>query len=101
MLLSELPEHLETTLTYPVELDTVLEQEGHVEIEAPDARDSETIRSVLEPLNRDSFESSRDLFNTIYGNVSDEYIGRKFYDDRGRNPMTTDRGPSDERNVSF
>lgn len=101
MLLSELPDHLETALTYPVELDTVLEREGHVEIEAPDASDSETIRAVLEPLNRDSFESPRDLFNTIYGNVSEEYIGRKFYDDRGSNPMAADRGPSDEQDVSF
>lgn len=101
MLLSELPAYLETELSYPVELETVIEQAGTVEIEAPDAGDSETIASVLEPLASSSFESPADLYLTIYGSVGDDYIGRKFYDDRGSNPMEARRGPVDDRNVSF
>ncbi|KAB1190478.1 hypothetical protein GJR96_16010 [Haloferax sp. MBLA0076] len=45
--------------------------------------------------------SADELFTTIIGNVSDEYIGRKYYDDRGTNPSAAAVGPRDEADVSF
>ncbi|ELK47037.1 hypothetical protein D320_20409, partial [Haloferax sp. BAB-2207] len=38
------------------------------------------------PLGTETYESAADLYNTILGSVSDDYIGRKFYDDRGADP---------------
>lgn len=99
--LSELFGYLEHSVKYPIELDAVIEEHGHVIIEAPDASDSETIESIIGPLNRDSFESPEDLFNTIYGNVSDDFIGRKFYDDRGDNPAAVARQFRDDEDISF
>lgn len=101
MLLSELQERLETDLTYPIDSTAVIDRIGDAQIDAPDTDDSETIASILEPLGPESFESPDELFTTIFGNVSDEFIGRKFYDDRGGDPLGTYDGTGDERDVSF
>lgn len=100
MLLTDLSARLETEFSYPVDIATVIERMGAVEIESQDGADPETIRSILQPLGTDSFDSATMLYETIYGNVSDDHIGRKFYDDRGGN-LTGDDGPTDEVNVSF
>ena len=101
MLLSELPEHLERELTYPIDSSTVIEQIGTVQVEAPDSSDSETVASILDPLGPESFDSAEDLFATIFGSVSDDFIGRKFYDDRGGDPLGAYDGIGDEEDVSF
>lgn len=100
MLHSELPTHLETEFSYPVELDTVIEQMGAVEVETQAGANAETVRSILQPLGTDTFDSPTILYETIYGNVTDDHIGRKYYDDRGGN-LGNDDGPIDEVNVSF
>lgn len=101
MLLSELADYLETEFTYPVELETVLERVGDVRIGDGTADNPETVGSALGSLGPDSFDSADDLFKTIYGNVGDDFIGRKYYDDRGGNPAEVPGGPSDEEHVSF
>ena len=101
MLLSELADYLEAEFTYPVELDTVIERAGDVRIGDGDADDPETIGSALESLGSDSFDSADALYKTIYGNVGDDFIGRKYYDDRGGNPAEVSGAPSDEEHVSF
>ena len=67
---------------------------------------SNSIRSSNGPgtfgsLGSHSFDSADALYKTIYGNVSDEFIGRKYYDDRGGNPAEVPGAPSDEEHVSF
>jgi hypothetical protein len=101
MLLTELPARLETEFTYPVEIDTVIERMGTTEVETPDRTDPETVSSILLPLGGDTFDSASMLYETIYGNVSDDHVGRKYYDDRGSNVTEDGDGPSDEVNVSF
>lgn len=101
MLLSELPDYLEAEFTYPVELETVVERAGDVRIGDADTDDPETIRSALASLGPDSFDSADALYKTIYGNVGDDFIGRKYYDDRGGNPSEVPGAPSDEDHVSF
>lgn len=100
MLLSELTAHVEDEFSFPVDLETVLERTGDVRVEAPNTDDTETLVTILEPLGSDSFESPQELYSAVYGNVSDDYIGRKYYDDRG-DPGDMDAGPLDEQNVSF
>ena len=92
---------LENELTFPIDQDSVIEQIGSVEIEAPDARETETVSTIIGSVGQETYASADELFTTILGNVSDEYIGRKFYDDRGGNPSESAGGPRDETDVSF
>ena len=101
MLLSELAAYLDEEYTYPVDLDTVVERAGEVRIGDEAAEEQETIGSALGSLGSDTFDSADELFKTIYGNVGDDFIGRKYYDDRGGNPPETAEAPSDEEHVSF
>lgn len=101
MKLSSLSSYLAQEFTYPVDLSAVLEEAGDIEVEAPNSIDSQTIRTILTPLGTESFESADVLYDTIFGNVSDEYIGRKYYDDRGGNQLEAHPGPVDELNQSF
>ncbi|KTG28358.1 DUF5789 family protein [Haloferax profundi] len=82
----ELSAFLDDELAYPVDIDGVVERIGDVEVDAPDVENSETIETILTPLGTATFDSANDLYTTIIGNVSDDYIGRKFYDDRGGDP---------------
>ncbi|KAB1198427.1 MULTISPECIES: hypothetical protein [Haloferax] len=82
----ELSAFLESEFAYPVSTDDVVEQAGTVPVDAPDDDDSETIETILSRVAAGTYESADDLYNTIIGNVSDDYIGRKFYDDRGGDP---------------
>ena len=77
---------LEDELTFPIDQDSVIRQVGAVEIEAPDTQETETVSTIIGPVGQETYASADELFTTIIGNVSDEYIGRKFYDDRGGNP---------------
>ncbi|WP_059058469.1 hypothetical protein [Halobacterium hubeiense] len=53
------------------------------------------------PLGADSFESGDALFDTIYGNLNDDFIGRKFYDDRGGNQTAPSASSGEDRDQSF
>lgn len=101
MRLSELPVHLRREFQYPIDRASVIERMGETLVEAPDPEDSQTVEDILAPVGTESFETAFDLFIVLYGNVSEDYIGRKFYDDRGDNPMTVPGAPVDEEDVSF
>lgn len=101
MLLADLPAQLKGEFDYPVTLETVMERMGSVEVESHDCTDPATVGSILEPLAPDTFDSPEMLYETIYGTVGDEHIGRKYYDDRGGDHTTPDEGPRDDENVSF
>ena len=95
----ELSPFLESSFDYPVGSDLVVEKAGDVPVEAPDDDNSETIETILSRLGPETYESANELYTTIIGNVSDDYIGRKFYDDRGSDPAdswteATDRARS-------
>lgn len=99
MELNELESALERELTYPVDARTVRDQLGDVSIDAPDAEDSEAIRTLL--LDDDvTYSSATELFHAITGQLPEEYVGRKYYDDRGSN-MGRGKGPEDDRDQSF
>lgn len=70
-----------------------------MEIDASDSEDSVTIGSLLEDLGDDSCESADMLHQTLSGQLPAEFVGRKFYDDRG--PDVEDEVPRDGANRSF
>jgi len=96
---TELPAFLESRLDFPVGVDAVRAEIGTVEIEAPDSADSVTIDSLLEDLGEDSYESAAMLDRMLSGQLPDEFVGRKFYDDRG--PNVDEDSPRDTENQSF
>ncbi len=98
MEIGQLSDYLEEELSYSIGQSAVLEQIGSVMIDAPDAQETETVSTIIGPLGDQTYDCAAELFETIIGNVSDDYIGRKFYDDRGANPMD---GPVDKTDVSF
>jgi len=100
MKLEELPAYLESELTYSLSHDSVLERVGSVEIDAPDSDEAERISAIIDAVGQESYDSADELYEAIIGNVGDEFIGRKFYDDRGGNPIDTRPGPMDDA-VSF
>ena len=100
MKIGELHEYLESELSYSLSHSSVLDRIGAVEIDAPDRDETEQISAIIGNVGQESYDSSQELYETIIGNVGDEYIGRKFYDDRGGNPAAAELGPKDET-VSF
>lgn len=99
--IENLRSYLNEDLSYPIERETVIEQIGAVEMEAPDQNDSETIAAIVDPLGEETYDSADELYNTIIGTVDDEHIGRKFYDDRGQHIVDRSEGPEEERDISF
>ncbi|UWG46688.1 Uncharacterized protein HSRCO_0391 [Halanaeroarchaeum sp. HSR-CO] len=98
MELEALPEALEE-LPYPIDSDAVLAQVGSIEIDAPDDEDSITIATTIDDVGHDEYDSADQLFTTIIGNLGDQYIGRKFYDDRGGE--LAEAGTESKDDVSF
>lgn len=82
-------------LTFPTSYQAVVERIGDEELEAPNGQ-SETIAEVLDRASRDRFSSADELYDELMTFVSDAFIGRKFYDDRGSMPKG-----DDEDEVSF
>lgn len=96
MKLKELHEDVTDEFEYPVDHETVLAQIGDTTIDAPDGSDSMTVGNILPSDEDRTYETAEDLFNSIYGNLDDSYIGRKFYDDRGTNIDEGDYERSDD-----
>jgi len=84
MRLSETRDRFASELTFPVEHETVLDELGDAELDAPYG-ESESIGDVLERAGETEYYSADDLYDTLVTFVGDAYIGRKFYDDRGSN----------------
>ena len=70
--------------SYPIDRETIIETMGETQIESPNGP-GETIAETLERSGREEFRSAQELTNAFLGTLSDEYIGRKYYDDRGDN----------------
>lgn len=89
--INALPEWIDTEFEFPLSKKTVLDRAGDLEIDAPDRADSETLETILGGGGDETYHSGEDLLTAIRGNLSDGYIGRKYYDDRGSNPTEQER----------
>jgi hypothetical protein len=72
-------------LEFPVTTTTVVETVGDHRLEAPNGT-SESIAEILERCAEEEFDSADGLYDSLVMHVSDAFIGRKFYDDRGGQP---------------
>lgn len=97
-----LREYLDGELEYPVDHSSVLTRIGETTVDAPDDVDSESIDEILSRDDDETYETVDDLFASVVGNLDDDYIGRKFYDDRGANIEEGGQEyPHDDRDQSF
>ena len=84
MRLTDARDRFVSEFTFPVDSERVVETMGDVEIDGP-TENPETVKEVIQRSGADSFQSADDLYDTIIGSISSEYVGRRFYDDRGSN----------------
>ncbi|MFB6080368.1 MAG: hypothetical protein ABEJ81_05165 [Haloferacaceae archaeon] len=75
-------DHFETTFSYPIAHEDIVAATGDTTVQAPTGP-SESIAEVLDRAAPQTFHSPRDLHETFLANLGEQYIGRKFYDDRG------------------
>lgn len=66
---------------FPAEHDRVVQQLGDVELVAQNG-DTVKVGEVLALTNESRYESSEGLYTSLVGNLDDNFIGRKYYDDR-------------------
>lgn len=89
MRLSETRDLFARRLDFPVTRETVVEQVGTTEIDAP-LGESVTIKEVVNRCDATDFSSADGLYGTLMNFVGDSFIGQKYYDDRGGSVSDTD-----------
>jgi hypothetical protein len=75
----------EQRYSYPVDRETIIETMGETPIESPTGEEA-TIAETLEHAETERFTSAQELGDTFFSWLPEQYIGRKYYDDRGDNP---------------
>ena len=83
--LSETRDLFVQELSFPATCDDVITACGDVILQAPGGT-NEAIADVLARCDADEFESTDELVDTVMLFVSNDYVGRIGYDDRGNNP---------------
>jgi hypothetical protein len=76
-------------LTFPTSHQAVVEAIGEVELQAPTGQ-TETVEEILDRTTSEQYRNADELYDALMTFVSDEFIGRKFYDDRGSMPKDGD-----------
>ncbi|MFB6071294.1 MAG: hypothetical protein ABEJ76_09745 [Halanaeroarchaeum sp.] len=76
-------------LEFPVTAGTIEDRIGETQLDAPTGQ-HETIAEVVERSSREEFGSADELYDTLVTFVSDAFIGRKYYDERGHSSQGTD-----------
>lgn len=100
--MAELLQQIEREFEFPLTRAAVVDRFGEETLDAPDRTSSESLSTVLSRGGEDRYQSKTDLLEAISGNLSDEYIGRKYYDDRGHNPTELEHGSQEDTvDVSF
>lgn len=101
MELNELQAFLEREVSYPANGAAVRAAVGDAEIAAPNDEDSETIATLLDVVDAGTYSSADELHEALLSQLPDEYIGRKFYDDRGGSSLDSEPMREDDRDRSF
>lgn len=98
---NDLPDWIEETFDFPVDRDTVVDRAGDIEIEEPGQTGSETLSTIIDRSGTETYQSQSDLLADIRGNLGEEYVGRKHYDDRSSTPDRDSEGTNETADESF
>ncbi|MFW5984296.1 MAG: hypothetical protein ACOCRA_03775 [Halobacteria archaeon] len=86
MRLRDVKDEIEDRVDGPAKTSMVLDRLGDRTLEAPGG-ESETVAQVLERDGTETYRTTVELYESILCNLSEAYVGRKEYDDRGPNPV--------------
>jgi len=78
---SETHQLFDQACTFPAEHEAIVEQLGDVTLTTP-ADESYTVKEILEVTDETTYRSVDDLYATLLGNLDEEFVGLKYYDDR-------------------
>lgn len=67
--------------SFPIDRESVVDAVGDVAITSPHGEHVD-VEGVLASSDETTFASVTELHTTVMANLPDEYIGRKYYDDR-------------------
>lgn len=84
MRLSDTRDRFIGEFSFPVQRTEVIDQLGDVVLDAPGG-EPETIGEVLDRAETTVFRSPDELFDVLVSFLGEQYVGRKYYDDRGAN----------------
>ncbi len=90
-------ELIEETCTFPIDSEAFIEELGDVELRAPSGHTT-SIATVLAGLDDDTYHSVDEVYSAVLGNLDDEFIGRKHYDDRG-GARNVEAGPRERESL--
>jgi hypothetical protein len=82
MRLRDVRDEIEDCVDCPAELSMVLDEMGNETLEAPGG-ESETVAQILRRDGTQTYNTTVELYESILCNLSEAYVGRKGYDDRG------------------
>lgn len=80
-------DRFESEFSYPIARDEIIDAIGDTTVQAPMGT-PESVAEVLERTETPTFDSPQELRETFLANLCDQYVGRKFYDDRGRTVLS-------------
>lgn len=101
MRIQQLERYLNESLSYPTDIRSVCDTIGAVEIDAPSPSQNLPIQAILLDHENERFDSAEELYQTIFANLPEGYVGRKYYSDRGGHVDTEFDGWADELEQSF
>lgn len=86
MRLSEIKEYIDSQVETPIDHESAVEQLNGREIDCPSG-DGECVSAALEMDETKQYENSMEIYESVMCYLSEDYIGRKFYDDRSPNML--------------
>jgi len=86
MRLPEIKEYIDSEVETPIEHETAIEQLNGEKIECPSG-EGECITEALSMDETRKYKTSTEIYESVMCYLGDEYVGRKFYDDRSPNML--------------
>ena len=74
---------------FPATKDSVIAAVGEAELDDPSGG-TESIAVILDRTEVAEFRSADDLYDTLLSRVGEQFIGQKYYDDRGTTVKSDD-----------
>ena len=95
---SETRQLIRESIEFPISHENCVEELGAVELTAPTG-DSVHVSEVLNRAGEPEYQSGEMLYTTIVGNLDDNFIGRKYSDERGGSGTCPDPKCSPRRSL--
>ncbi len=99
MRLSEVKEYIDRQVETPIDHDTAVDKLNGRRIDCPSGK-GKRVSDALSMDETRTYETTDEIYESVMCYLGDEYIGRKFYDDRSPN-MLDNCPPSDEEKDEY